>query len=64
MHGSFCRPIVPVLYAQSVEAQPVDAPMALHHAELIELLLARGCASAYVPLLGAHDLVEAVRGAV
>lgn len=52
------------LYAQSVEAQPVDAAVALHHAELVELLLARGGAAADVPLVGAHDFVKTLRGAV
>lgn len=38
--------------------------MALHHAKLVELLLASCCAATNVPLLGAHDFVEAFGRAV
>ena len=60
----FCRRMGGSLYAESVEAQPVDTAMALHHAELVELLFARGRATADVPLLSSHDFVKTLCGAI
>ena len=52
------------LYTEFIQTQPICASVTLHHAKFIELLLASCCSTADVPLLGAHDLVEAIRGAV
>lgn len=52
------------LYAELVQTEAVSAPVPLNHAELVELLLARGGTASYVPLLSAHDLVETIGRAV
>lgn len=54
----------PSLYTKLVQAQAICATVTLDHAELVELLFARRCPAANVPLLAAHDLIEAVRRAV
>jgi predicted solute-binding protein len=54
----------PPLYTKLVQTQAVCATVTLDHSELVELLFARRCPAANVPLLAAHDLVEAVRRAV
>jgi hypothetical protein len=52
------------LYTELVQAQPVGAAMSLHHAKLVESLLARRGPATNVPLLCPHGLMEALRRAV
>jgi hypothetical protein len=51
-------------YAEPVQAQPIDAAMPLHHAELVELLFSGSRAASDVPFLGPHGLAEALVGAI
>lgn len=44
------------LYAEPVQAQPVDTSMSLYHAQFIELFFACRCPPTNIPLLCAHDL--------
>lgn len=49
-----------ILYTEFVDTQPICTPVTLHHTKLVELLFSSRCSAADVPLLSAHDLVEAV----
>lgn len=57
-----CRPTV--LYTEFVQTQSVCASVPLHHTKLVEFLLASCRLTTDIPLLSAHDLVEAIGGTV
>jgi len=66
MHAAPSRaPPQPSLQAHAIEAQAVQAPRPLDHAQLVEALLAGGRPPADVPLLArAHGVPEALARAV